>query len=79
MDAVTGARIYFGDMGGIGILDEDFVQMNQNQIKEDAIIVHDLEDEHDEAEMKMNLKMKEIMEKTTKMHIMELMIYDPPT
>jgi hypothetical protein len=29
------------------ILDEDFVQVNQNQIEEDGILVHNLEDEHD--------------------------------
>ncbi|XP_050916014.1 uncharacterized protein LOC127131123 [Lathyrus oleraceus] len=31
----------------IEISDEDFIQMNQEQIQEDDIFVHDLEDEHD--------------------------------
>ncbi|KAI5412253.1 hypothetical protein KIW84_057060 [Lathyrus oleraceus] len=33
--------------GDIEISDEDFIQMNQEQIQEDDIFVHDLEDEHD--------------------------------
>ncbi|KAI5399622.1 hypothetical protein KIW84_064809 [Lathyrus oleraceus] len=33
--------------GDIEISDEDFIQMNQKQIQEDNIFVHDLEDEHD--------------------------------
>jgi hypothetical protein len=33
--------------GRTEILDEDFVQVNQNQIEEDDILVHNLEDENE--------------------------------
>lgn len=32
---------------GLEILDKGFVQVNQEQIKEDDILVHNLQDEHD--------------------------------